>query len=70
MKKKITSPQCWVLTAAAILDLMALIFMSSASASIGALAMFAVCEVALIVLVIMAWKRYFEELIEEKSVRE
>jgi hypothetical protein len=69
MKKKATVKQAWMLTVAAILDLIALVFMSSSDTKLVLLAGFAGCEGILIVCAVAAWQKYFEQLIEEKTSR-
>ena len=70
MNKKVTSTQAstqaWGITIAAILDLIAMIFMSNSNSDIGPLAIFAGCEAVLIVCAVASWKKYFQTLIEEK----
>ena len=69
-KGKVASTQAWALTAVAILDLVALVFMSSSNPRIVLLAIFAGCEAVLIVCAVASWKMYFEGLIEEKTRQE
>jgi hypothetical protein len=70
MKRRITAAPAWWITLAATLDLVALVFMSSSKPRAGTLTAFAACEVVLIVGAVAAWKKYFEDLIDEKTKRD
>ena len=67
MDSKATAGSAWSLTFAAVLDLVALIFLVAAKAEFGLLVGFAACEVILIFAAVAAWKKYFEELIDQKT---
>ena len=56
----------WGITAGATLDLFAFVLLGKANASLLLLSVFGLCEVALILLAVHAWKSYFEKFIAHK----
>jgi len=67
MNRQVTARQAWTATVIAILDLIALTFISASTPKVAVLAAFAGCEGVLIILAVATWKKYFEQLIDEKT---
>ncbi len=67
--KKPTGDAAWAASSAAGLDLCAFVLLAASNAGAGILVFFGGCELALILLAIRAWKKYFEGLIDYR-VRE
>ena len=61
---KPTTQQPWIMSLAAAMDLCAFVFMAASNLEITLLAVVGACELALILIAIFAWKKYFEVLID------